>query len=163
MNTTTTAAYLATPKQTGLISNLLADRVVPAALMASAIAPGLSMKGASAVIDSLFSCPKKLGESKSEPAAPGYYLVDGVVFCVVKGKESGKLYAKKLSVINGHGRWDYAPGMVFKLTPAQGLSLEDATEMGKLLGCCVVCGRTLTDPVSVTAGIGPVCAKKLHF
>lgn len=28
------------------------------------------------------------------------------------------------------------------------------------LGCCMVCGRTLTDPKSVKAGIGPVCAGK---
>lgn len=31
---------------------------------------------------------------------------------------------------------------------------------GKLTGICGCCGRTLTDPDSIEAGIGPVCAKK---
>lgn len=31
---------------------------------------------------------------------------------------------------------------------------------GKLTGICGCCGRTLTDPASIEAGIGPVCAKK---
>jgi hypothetical protein len=31
---------------------------------------------------------------------------------------------------------------------------------GKETGVCVCCGRELTDPKSIEAGIGPVCAKK---
>lgn len=31
---------------------------------------------------------------------------------------------------------------------------------GKLTGVCGCCGRALTDPDSIEAGIGPVCAKK---
>lgn len=31
---------------------------------------------------------------------------------------------------------------------------------GKELGRCGVCGRTLTDPESIAAGIGPICAAK---
>lgn len=34
---------------------------------------------------------------------------------------------------------------------------EAAIAYGKRFGVCSVCGRTLTDPVSVEAGIGPVC------
>lgn len=33
---------------------------------------------------------------------------------------------------------------------------------GRLTGVCGVCGRKLTDPESVRAGIGPVCAEKVH-
>ena len=36
-------------------------------------------------------------------------------------------------------------------------------EYGKLTGTCGVCGRTLEDEVSVTRGIGPVCAVKLGW
>lgn len=35
-----------------------------------------------------------------------------------------------------------------------------AVEYGHRTGSCCVCGRTLTDPESVAAGIGPVCASK---
>ena len=35
---------------------------------------------------------------------------------------------------------------------------EAAVEYGKMSGQCACCGRTLTDPASVDAGIGPICA-----
>lgn len=31
---------------------------------------------------------------------------------------------------------------------------------GKLTGCCCICGRMLTNEVSVERGIGPICAEK---
>lgn len=37
---------------------------------------------------------------------------------------------------------------------------EAAVEHGRRTGRCACCGRTLTDPNSVAAGIGPQCAKK---
>jgi hypothetical protein len=38
--------------------------------------------------------------------------------------------------------------------------LETAKRYGKLSGVCCSCGRDLTDPVSIAAGIGPICARK---
>jgi len=38
--------------------------------------------------------------------------------------------------------------------------LAAAMKHGKLSGRCCSCGRDLTDPVSIEAGIGPVCATK---
>jgi len=38
--------------------------------------------------------------------------------------------------------------------------LNAAMKYGKLSGCCCSCGRDLTDPASIAAGIGPVCAGK---
>jgi len=38
--------------------------------------------------------------------------------------------------------------------------LAAAVKYGKLSGRCCSCGRDLTDPVSIEAGIGPVCARK---
>lgn len=35
-----------------------------------------------------------------------------------------------------------------------------AIAFGKKTGACCICGRTLTDPESVKAGIGPICAAK---
>lgn len=40
-------------------------------------------------------------------------------------------------------------------------ALDAAVEYGRATGRCSVCGRTLTDPVSIEAGIGPICAEKL--
>lgn len=34
---------------------------------------------------------------------------------------------------------------------------------GRELGHCGVCGRTLTDPDSINAGIGPICAGKMGW
>lgn len=41
------------------------------------------------------------------------------------------------------------------------LTVERAREYGRLYGRCMLCGRKLTDPSSIEAGIGPVCASKL--
>ena len=39
------------------------------------------------------------------------------------------------------------------------LTQAEAAAKGKAVGFCIRCGATLTDPVSVANGIGPVCAK----
>jgi hypothetical protein len=41
--------------------------------------------------------------------------------------------------------------------------LEAAVAYGKRTGTCSCCGRELTDPASIDAGIGPVCAEKWGF
>jgi hypothetical protein len=43
------------------------------------------------------------------------------------------------------------------LAGAKPLTLEQVGAMGKAFTFCVRCGATLTDPVSVANGIGPVC------
>lgn len=40
--------------------------------------------------------------------------------------------------------------------------LAAAMKYGKLSGRCCSCGRDLTDPASIEAGIGPVCAQKFN-
>jgi len=48
--------------------------------------------------------------------------------------------------------------------------MEDANEnvlklaqlYGHQTGCCSVCGRELSDPISIRMGIGPVCAKRFE-
>lgn len=120
----------------------------------------LTVGEASALIDALLKRPAL---QKGAPAAPGYYFFENAAFVVVEGKTTGKAYAKKLVLSGNKGSWVYAPGMVFKLVDARPLSVEEAAKLGKLHGCCFVCGKTLSDPKSVQAGIGPVCSKKLAF
>lgn len=43
------------------------------------------------------------------------------------------------------------------LAGAKPMSMEQAASQGKMMGFCIRCGATLTDPESVAAGIGPVC------
>lgn len=40
-------------------------------------------------------------------------------------------------------------------------TLEEAKAYGRRTGRCMVCGRKLTHPTSVEAGIGPICAGRL--
>jgi hypothetical protein len=40
--------------------------------------------------------------------------------------------------------------------------LETAKQYGRLSGRCASCGRDLTDPESIAAGIGPICANKFN-
>jgi len=95
-------------------------------------------------------------------ATEGWYSVEGTVYKVQKAVHgSGHLYAKRLIVNDGTGVWEYAPGMVNRLTEAQRLTVEEAERFGRLYGICGVCGAQLTDETSISRGIGPVCAGRL--
>ena len=50
-----------------------------------------------------------------------------------------------------------------KIEAAMENPVEAAIQYGRSTGTCSCCGRTLTDPESVAAGIGPVCASKFGF
>ena len=58
------------------------------------------------------------------------------------------------------GRWEYAKGAIHALRPEQRLTLSEAKKFGVQTGQCVHCGRTLTDPISIMAGLGTVCIKR---
>jgi hypothetical protein len=53
---------------------------------------------------------------------------------------------------------EYAPGLIFQLKAEQRITLARAQELGRTNGRCIRCHAKLTDPKSVTTGIGPVCA-----
>lgn len=89
----------------------------------------------------------------------GIYLHGETVY-KVQFSQQGRLYAKELVIEDGRGRFEYASGMVYKLTPDERMTLEQAKEFGALYGTCCNCGRTLTNEDSIEAGIGPICAGK---
>jgi hypothetical protein len=158
---TTATLNPCTAKQAAFLEKIVLSRDVPPDVRSAsitALAGGLSFQDCSAAIERGLKFPFS---AKSTPAEQGYYLVDGAVFAVVVGKESGKLYAKKLIVVGKKGSWVYAPGAVYTLRAEQKITLAEAVSLGHTLGCCVICGRTLSDAKSVAAGIGPVCAKKI--
>jgi hypothetical protein len=51
--------------------------------------------------------------------------------------------------------------MVYHLAGAHRLTVEEARILGRSLGCCMICGATLTDPESVERGIGPICETRV--
>lgn len=73
---------------------------------------------------------------------------------------SGNLYAKRLVVTDGKGRFEYAPGAIKTIDPAWKMDLNQATAFGQLYGICCNCAAVLTDEKSIAAGIGPVCATR---
>lgn len=132
----------------------------PQAFTVAAILNGepVEMAAASAAIDYLRDVPT------AAPADQGMYVdAAGVVYRVVPSRSTGRPYAKRLVISDGKGTWVYAPGAASRIGAAGlvALTLDQAAAMGHQFGVCVCCGRTLTVAKSVTAGIGPVCAKRL--
>lgn len=77
----------------------------------------------------------------------------GDVFKVIRSSND-RLYAKQLV----DGEFVYAPGATRRLTAADRLTLEQASQYGQLTGTCCRCGARLTDEDSIARGLGPVCA-----
>jgi hypothetical protein len=159
-------------KQIAFAQKLLNERdIVPAIPLAE-----LNKREASKLIDDLLKLPK-VSRTSAAPVEleDGMYLKDGEIFKVQHAIHgSGNQYAKKLRVVEEPERddegdivapgkivFDYAPGVVRKLTAADRMTLEQAEEFGALYGTCVRCGRTLTKEKSIARAMGPVCAGKL--
>lgn len=113
---------------------------------------------ASFIIDTLKATPYKNPNAIKAVPASGYYTFNDKVYKVQVSPNSGYSYAKVFDPETG---WSYASGVIYKLANATHLTLDQAKKYGKLYGCCVICGRTLTDEGSIEAGIGPICAGKI--
>lgn len=100
-------------------------------------------------------------------ADTGYYATDsGDYYVVVANKAGTSTYAKRLVLVaavdgSQRPRWEYAPGVGRTLAGTHPLTVAEAARLGHLHGYCIICCRALTDPASVQAGIGPVCATRL--
>lgn len=121
---------------------------------ADVVSRGYTFSAASDMIGTMLSSAK----ARVEPLETGMYLAGGEVFKVQQSKGTDRRYALKLDTDTW--KFEYAPGAVRTLTGGQRMTLEQAKEFGVNHGVCCVCGATLTDPKSVEAGIGPVCAKR---
>lgn len=128
--------------------------------LAKAWAQNSSKAAVSKAIDNLSKQTAALPKAKAPTVEPGYYSVNGETFTVVLSKTSGKPYAKKWVVLPGAKKatWQYAPGGVYALEGIAPMTLDEAKAFGHSHGYCIRCGALLTDPNSVEAGIGPVCA-----
>jgi hypothetical protein len=97
---------------------------------------------------------------KSPLVDVGFYYADGTVYRVVPNQAKTSRYAKRLNFATG--QWNYAAGVIGRLTAADALTTEQAAALGHQYDRCVCCGAELSDPDSVARGIGPVCAKRLQ-
>lgn len=103
----------------------------------------------------------KAEQPVAAPAGEGWYKQGDDYYKVqIAIHGSKRPYAKVLRVDGDTATWEYAPGMVNRLTEADRLTEEDARAFGRLYGICVVCGAPLTNEESIEYGIGPICRGK---
>lgn len=95
------------------------------------------------------------GQAVGGPVTEGYYLVAEQPWRAVVSKQN-RLYAMRLDLDTG--KWEYVAGGLRTVATGRPMTLDEAKAYGKLYGRCMVCGATLTDPESIAAGIGPICA-----
>lgn len=139
-----------------------------------------SKRDASLLIHDLGFMPvREVAPVIEEVSIEGMHRLDGKIYKVqVAVHGSGRPYAKVLvteqvGTCGGcekcdgedkcpafESRFEYAAGVVRRLSLETRLSLDEAKEYGAVYGCCCVCSRTLTKEESIAAGIGPVCAGK---
>lgn len=169
MNTTTTNR--ASDKQiafaTRILTEVLGDGDVAAEALNNAMEQGhfRTTKTASAFIDSALAMKRQIEKATPAPArefvTAGFFEMDGRIYKVVPSRSTGRNYAMSLAAPGVRkGTWSYERGAMYALTESMRLSLEQAKAYGRSHGFCIACGALLTDPKSVEAGIGPVCAKR---
>ena len=91
---------------------------------------------------------------------PGFYRrADGEIFRIRLNRERSKVYTMRW-VKRGDGfTFAFAPEALATLTATDVLPLDEAREISRAAGQCVVCAGFLSDAKSLAAGIGPKCAK----
>jgi urease beta subunit len=88
----------------------------------------------------------------------GVYLAAGKVIRVYPGRQSGRMLAAEITADG-----PVYLGAAFRFVkPDQRLSHDEAAKYGAQFGICCVCAAPLTDPVSVAAGIGPICSGRYN-
>lgn len=103
--------------------------------------------------------------AKPGPATVGMYRKLGQIYRVATGRQSGRLYAQRLDrVATADGtdfRYVAAPGMATRLTQADRMDVDEAKAFGDVTTRCIRCLAVLTDPASVTRGMGLTCSQKI--
>ena len=105
------------------------------------------------LIDHLIALPDK---PKPITVNVGAYKKDGIYYSVRKIRDREVLYSLQYDPENK--KWIPNRKAIYDLTPADRLTLSDASAFGIATGTCVHCARTLTLQKSVVAGMGKWCA-----
>jgi hypothetical protein len=113
--------------------------------------------------------PGPLPVGKDHPANKKPDLKDGAIYFfddsywrVLTGRDSGRMYAKRLDIWQEGEKWkfhwDYAPGKISLLKPEHELDSEQAKIFGDAYSSCIKCFRPLSREESKRRGYGPDCA-----
>lgn len=150
---------MATEAQLRYVRILIEERNAPRPEAILAEVAAADTRRASQIIDVLKGLPYKR-QNLRRPAQgeiePGLYTLGDTIYEVRKSQR-GRSYALE---VREDGRREYAPGKVHMIKPENRLTLEEAKAYGRRTGYCCMCGKLLTNPESVDAGIGPICATK---
>jgi Family of unknown function (DUF6011) len=165
----------ASDKQADFLKRLATERVTVPGLSAEETVArvdaliasrALTKQRASAMIDAAMQSPKRQAQTDVLASArPGYYVTsEGDFVVVIENKARTRTYAKALVIettADGkkRGHWEYVAGLGARVAAMEPMTAKQAAAFGHLHGFCVKCCRPLTDPKSVQAGVGPVCAK----
>lgn len=130
-------------------------------------APGVWSPGPAAYLEARRNPPRD--PVAPPPAAPtsqfaapevvteGFYALEDDIYKVIPSRTGGRFYAMRLEP---NGKFQYAKGAIYNITPEMRLTLDSAKAFGHKTGRCGCCGRELTNPDSIAAGIGPICAER---
>jgi len=147
----------ASPRQISFLNTLASEREYD---LSERNPAGLTVREASELIEFLLAMPKPASRVSFVELELGMYrLANGDIYRVQRSRESGRLYAKKLDWANN--TFVFESGAMRLLTADDRMTLADAKAWGVETGICCVCSAFLTDPKSVEAGIGPVCARRV--
>jgi len=112
--------------------------------------------------------PPQAVQDKQVSVTMGVFRKDDRVYVVKPNREKTRVYAKEIVASQPRMTENgevvdfeavYRPGVIFDLTEADRLDLEDAKDWLTKFSKCIVCGRHLKAAKSVAGAIGPVCAK----
>ena len=147
----------ASPRQISFLNTLASERDFD---LSERNPAGMTVREASEMIEFLLAMPKPASRVAFVELELGMYrLSNGDIYRVQRSRESGRLYAKKLDWANNS--FVFESGAMRLLTAEDRMTLEEAKAWGVETGICCVCSAFLTDPRSVEAGIGPVCAGRV--
>ena len=165
---TTQTATPATERQITFIESLLSSKAVSDAdregIEQHIAMNAFTTRTASITIEYLKGLPRRAVAVVTAELSVGMYRKGGEIYRIHQSRETGKLYAKVLIwdiEEMDRPRFEYARGAIMRLTSKDRMTLDEAKAWGVETGVCCVCGTFLTDPKSVSAGIGPVCGRRV--
>jgi Family of unknown function (DUF6011) len=145
-------------RQIAFINSLLRKLCKPELTLTRIEESQLSIAEASEMIDQLKNTPlPETSVMTSEKLVPGSYRrADGTVYRVYMNREGTRLLCAEWDEFEVE--FSYV-GLASRFVKAADLmSLADSQAFGREFGVCCQCGRLLTNPDSIAAGIGPICA-----
>lgn len=144
----------------------IADRQASRAAEKAAVVEKTATDVGVSAIDALFAAAKKNGLKKpifrtdrlTISPAPASGRNAGAIYVKDRGEYAGKIVAGRFLPVQSAAS---DVGSILQTIATDPASF--ARSHGRATGTCCCCGRELTDPASVAAGIGPICEANWGF